>query len=181
MSEMPSGVAFVEAGGVGYALLVSQSTEGQLKIGEDTRLYAYEHIREDTHELYGFLSYEDKLLFEKLISVNGVGPRMALSIMNLGASSEVRRSIAQSNVVFLTRASGVGRRLAERIVVDLKDTFAEGVLMEKFAGEDSGRGDDALQALVSLGYNRVDAIAALDKAGDGTTEERIKKALKEVS
>ncbi len=180
VSEKHDGMVFVEADSVGYGLLVSQSTDGSLSIGEPTKLYVYEQIREDTHELYGFVTYADKQFFEKLLSVNGVGPRMALSIVNLGTTNDISHAIATENIAFLTRASGVGRRLAERLVVDLKDSFPEAAFLSKVTAGKVVQ-DETLQALISLGYNQTEAVQALASVDGKTTEERIKQALASLS
>jgi Holliday junction DNA helicase RuvA len=180
LSEKHDGVVFVETEGVGYSLLVSQNTDSSLSVGEPAKLYVYEQIREDTHEFYGFITYADKQFFEKLLSVNGVGPRMALSIVNLGGVDDIKHAIATENVAFLIRASGVGRRLAERLVVDLKDTFAEAALLGKVSAGQTVE-NDALQALLGLGYNQAEAVQALANVEGETTEERIRQALTRLS
>jgi Holliday junction DNA helicase RuvA len=176
VEEKHDGVVFVETAGVGYAVLISQTTDSSLAVNDEIKLYVYEQIREDTHELYGFLTLADKQFFEKLLSVTGVGPRMALSIVNLGATDDISHAIATENIAFLTRASGVGRRLAERLVVDLKDNFAEAALLGKVTGGKVVQ-DEALQALISLGYNQAEAVQALSDVEGETTEERIRLAL----
>ena len=168
----------VECGGVGYGVSVSDETHGRLNSGEETKLYIYEHIREDNHDLYGFGSLAEKKFFEQLLGVNGVGPKMALSIMNLGSSGDVSNAIATGNIAYLTRASGVGRRLAERLVVDLKDSFAEASLLKRVASKTN---DDALQALLALGYSQAQALTALAETNAKETEEQVKEALKVLS
>lgn len=177
VTEKLDSAVVVECQGVGYGVLVTADTFGQLTLGEPVKLYIYEHIREEAHDLYGFASLVDKQFFEKLLGVNGVGPKMALSIMNLGTSEELGHAIGSGNVAFITRASGVGRRLAERIMVDLKDSFAEAALIQKV--RKTAGGDDALSALVALGYSQAQALDALaEVAAADSVEDQVKQALK---
>lgn len=177
VSEKLDNAVVVDCQGVGYGLLVSNGTSGQLALGEPVKLYVYEHIREEAHDLYGFASPADKQFFEKLIGVNGVGPKMALSIMNLGTSEELGQAIGSGNVAFITRASGVGRRLAERIMVDLKDSFAEAALLQNVSQATGS--SDALSALVALGYSQPQALEALSSVATADSiEEQVRQALK---
>lgn len=168
----------INVGGVGYGVIVTDEFAGSLKLGEETKLFIYEHIREVSHDLFGFRGIADKKLFEKLLSVNGVGPKMAISIMNLGTADELSSAIGSANVAYITRANGVGRKLAERITVDLKDGFAESALMSRIENKEQ---NDALAALISLGYHQSQAVAALSEVDADTTEDQIKKALQVLS
>ena len=105
----------LDVGGVGYGLWVPQEDWAYLAIGSEVKLYVYEHIREQNYDLFGFTSISTKKLFEQLLSVNGVGPKMALAVLSVGTIDEVRLSIAEGNVKFLQAASGVGKKVAERI------------------------------------------------------------------
>lgn len=173
----------LDVSGVGYGLLVPNEDYGRLGSGDLAKLYVYEHIRETSHDLFGFMSQDTKQLFELLLAVNGVGPKMALSVLNTGTSNSVRAAIAGGDTKSIQRASGVGKRVAERIVVELKDKVGlEGVDLSATGLLQSDRNlvaDEAVEALVALGYTPQDAAAALfavDK--DLPTEERIKQALK---
>jgi holliday junction DNA helicase RuvA len=172
----------LDVGGVGYGLWVPMDDWGHLTVGVTVRVYVYEHIREQAHDLFGFVALTTKKLFEQLLSVNGVGPKMALAVLNVGPADEVKLAIAEGNIKYLLAASGVGRKVAERIVVDLKDKVGLGnnPNATTFLGTSSvNRNDEALEALVSLGYSAQDAANAL--AGIDaklTAEERIKLALK---
>jgi Holliday junction DNA helicase RuvA len=142
----------------------------------------YEHIREQAHDLFGFVTLDTKQLFELLLSVNGVGPKMALNVMSIGTSSEVRTAIAGGDVKFIQQANGVGKRVAERIVVDLKDKVGlAGVELATtglLQSDSLLRQDEAVEALISLGFAAPDAAAALaDVPTDIALEERIKRAL----
>lgn len=169
--------------GVGYGLLTTTEDYGLLMQGQQAKLYVYEHIREQAHDLFGFLQLDTKRLFEQLLDVNGVGPKMALSIMSVGSASHVRSAIASGDLKYIQQASGVGKRVAERVVVELKDKVglpgvpldATGLLQSTTVSLQ----DDAVEALMTLGYTMPDAVAALQGI-DKTlpSEERVKLALR---
>lgn len=183
VAEKIADIVVLEVKGVGYGLLVTNEDYGNLASGTDAKLYVYEHIREQAHDLFGFLTLDTKALFEQLLGVNGVGPKMALNVLSIGSSSEVRTAIAGGDTKFIQGAQGVGKRVAERIVVDLKDKVGlEGIDLQSTgmlqAQPTTGK-DEALDALVSLGFTPADANAALQHVpADLPTEERIKLALK---
>ena len=183
VAEKITDIVVLDVQGVGYGLLVDAEDFGALKIGTTAKLYVYEHIREQSHDLFGFRSLDTKQLFELLLGVNGVGPKMALNVMSIGNASEVRNAIAGGDTKFIQGAQGVGKRVAERIVVDLKDKVGlEGVDLSTTSllqADPSLRKDDAVEALVSLGFSAQDAAAALAAVpADLPTEDRIKLALK---
>ncbi len=169
--------------GVGYGVLVTSEDYGRLATGTEAKVYVYEHIREQAHDLFGFVALDTKQLFEQLLGVNGVGPKMALSVLSVGNAQEVRAAIASGDTKRIQQAQGVGKRVAERIVVDLKDKVGlagvdladTGMLQSTTVIEQ----DDAAAALISLGFSAQDAAVALNKIpADLPTEERIKLALK---
>ena len=181
ISEKVGDLVIINCGGVGYGVAVTFEDFGALNSGEETKLYIYEHIRENTHDLFGFRSQLTKQLFEQLLSVNGVGPKMALAIMSLANANQVRRAIAGGDTKFISQASGVGKRVAERVVVDLKDKvgLASDENATDFLTTAANPNDEALQALVALGYSVNDAAEALKKIDDNLpVEDRIKAALK---
>lgn len=173
----------IDVQGVGYGVLVTTEDYGLLTTGNTAKVYIYEHIRESAYDLYGFVNLDTKQFFEQLLGVNGVGPKMALNVLSIGSAGEVRKAIASGDVKFIQHANGVGKRVAERIVVDLKDKVGlEGVDLST-TGMLQGEGlllkDEAVEALVALGYTAADASAALAAVpADLPTEERIKQALK---
>lgn len=186
VSEKLGELVVLDIQGVGYGLLVTAEDYGQLTVGELARVYVYEHIRENSHDLFGFIGQDTKALFELLLSVNGVGPKMALNILSVGNSGEVRGAIANGDTKFIQGASGVGKRVAERVVVDLKDKVGlAGVDLDGtglLQTDGILRQDDAIEALVALGYSPQDAARALQTVDDSLpTAERIKLALKGVS
>jgi Holliday junction DNA helicase RuvA len=180
VAEKLGDIVVIEAGGVGYGILVSTEDYGNLSPGKQAKVYVYEHLREDMHDLYGFSKLESKQLFVLLLSVNGVGPKMALNLLSLGALGDLRSAIAGGDVKFLTTANGVGKKVAERIVVDLKEKV--GVVADDSATSflnAPSSADEAMQALMALGYSAQDAGLALSKVDAGlSTEDRIKLALK---
>jgi len=183
VAEKIADIVVLDVGGVGYGLLVTGEDFGALATGSQAKLYVYEHIREQAHDLFGFVSLDTKQLFEQLLGVNGVGPKMALSVLSVGNSSEVRSAIAGGDTKFIQMAQGVGKRVAERIVVDLKDKVGlEGVELagtNMLQSDALLRKDDAVEALVSLGFSTQDAANALAKVpAELPTEDRIKLALR---
>jgi Holliday junction DNA helicase RuvA len=168
---------------VGYSILVTTEDYGLLATGNTAKVYVYEHIRENAHDLFGFVNLDTKQLFQQLLDVNGVGPKMALSVLSIGSAAEVRRAIAGGDVKFIQKASGVGKRVAERIVVDLKDKVGlvgiDLATTGMLQADALWRGDEAAEALVALGYAPQDATTTLaDIPTDIPTEERIRLALK---
>lgn len=173
----------IDVNGVGYGVFVSSSESEQMLLGERVRVYIYEHVREQAHDLFGFLDRDTQDLFERLLEVNGVGPKMALNVLSIGTPSSVRQAIASGDVSFIQQANGVGKRVAERLVVDLKDKvgLASFDLMESglLTGEASSAGDEAAEALLALGFSPADAAKALKGVDSGLpTEERVRQALK---
>ena len=169
--------------GVGYGLAVTTEDHGRLISGEPAQVYIYEHIREQSHDLFGFLTRDTKSLFEQLLGVNGVGPKMALNILSVGTSSEVRVAIAGGDVKTIQRANGVGKKVAERVVVELKDKVGLVGVDLQATGLLQGEGllmqDEAVEALVALGYTAPDAAQALQPIDASLpTAERITQALK---
>jgi Holliday junction DNA helicase RuvA len=183
ISEKMIDSVILDVGGVGYGLFVTAEDHGKLQTGEPSRVYIYEHIREQSHDLFGFVNQTTKQLFEKLLEVNGVGPKMALNMLSIGPAGNLKQAIAEGNVKYLQTASGVGKRVAERVVVDLKDKvglvgvdLADTGLLQ---GDESLLKDEAVEALVALGYQAVDAAALLKKIDANLpTTERIKLALR---
>ncbi len=182
VNEKLADAVILEVQGVGYGLLVSAEDYGQLMVGEPAKLYIHEHIREQAHDLFGFLSRDSQSLFEQLLNVNGVGPKMALNMLSIGSGQAVRQGIASGDVKFIQRASGVGKRLAERVIVELKDKVGlVGVDLEStglLQGDSDLLKDEAVEALVSLGYSAQDASKALQNIDPALpTEARVKQAL----
>lgn len=172
----------VDVHGVGYEVQVASGDYDGALLHEEVRLYTHHHIREQSQELYGFASLAAKKLFELLITVQGVGPKAALAILSLSDSETVRNAIANSDVTFITKASGVGKKTAERVAIDLSDKVG---LALRYDNDMAGvsrpiaHNDEALEALMALGYNLNDATKALEGVStELTTAERVTLALK---
>lgn len=171
----------VDVHDVGYEVQVPAGDFDRALLGEPVKFFTYHHIREQAQELYGFSSLAAKKLFELLISVQGVGPKAALAILSLGESEMVRNAIASSDSGFIAKASGVGKKTAERVVVDLSDKVGLPVsVAHATGGTSTPAGDEALEAMMALGYTLNDAIAALENVPvDLPTAERVREALKQ--
>jgi holliday junction DNA helicase RuvA len=172
----------IDVHGVGYEVAVAAGDYDRALLDEPLKLYTYHHIREQSQELFGFSSLAAKKLFELLISVQGVGPKAALAILSLGESEDVRNAIASSDVAYITKATGVGKRTAERVAVDLSDKVGLAIRTNVTNRGESNQlrhADEALEALMALGYNLNDATQALEGVPtDISTGERVTLALK---
>lgn len=181
-SDHDGPLTVIDCNGVGYGVRVLLDEQAHMRLGDTTSVYIYEHIKEDVHDLYGFVTKSRKDLFERLLSVNGVGPKAALAIANLGNEGQVRAAIAGGDTKYISSAAGVGKKVAERVVVDLKNKVGLSASDDAtaFLHEASlADSDEALQALVGLGYNREDAVQVLAKIDPSlSVEERVKQALK---
>jgi Holliday junction DNA helicase RuvA len=182
ITEHSAHMIILEVSNIGYGILVTATDQAALPIGSSNKLYIYENIKEDTYDLIGFRSKYTKNLFEQLLTVKNVGPKVALAILDTGSDEIVKSAIANGDVKFLQTAKGVGRRAAEQVVVELRDKV--GISVGSVADEVVRRAgidtmDEAVQALVTLGYSDIDAhtaLRAVDK--DLPLEERIRQALK---
>lgn len=176
----------VDVNGVGYGLEVSELEQQQLADGQEAELYVYEHIQERSYDLYGFTSMESRQLFQLLVAVSGVGPKAALAILNLGPLNNIKQAIAQGNTAYISGAAGVGRRTAERVVVEVKDKLTDEILARQATGETDGQApatsqQEAQAALIALGYSQTQAWQALQRVNpESTTEEQVKQALREI-
>ncbi len=166
---MDAGYAVVECGGVGYRVQTSITTQKQLKLNTETMLYTYLNVREDAMELYGFASKGELNTFKMLIGITGVGPKVALAILSDLTSEQIAMCVSSGDSKTLTRANGVGPKLAQRIVLELKDKI-KGVV--DTAGFDIGKGSviadtgnvpKAVAALAVLGYSAADVTPILSK------------------
>ena len=183
----------LDVGGVGYELLISASTfEGLPGIGEPCLLHTYMSVREDAVVLLGFLTREELSFFKRLITVSGIGPKGALSILGAMTVDDLRFAILTGNAAAISRAPGVGKKTAERLVLELKDKLsaedippaAGGGELAMQTGALSGPQEEALEALVSLGYPAAQAQravrAAIKENPEADTNALLKLALKEI-
>ena len=172
----------VDVNGVGYEVTVSALDFDGCTLNEERKFYTYHAIRENAEELYGFSSLMAKKIFELLISVQGIGPKAGIQILSLAEPEEVRNAIANGDTAFISKASGVGRKSAERVVVDLRDKVgvpSKYGATELNSASDSSEPDEALDALIALGFPLKEAMVALEGIDkDLSVEERIKLALK---
>ena len=184
VTEKIAGTVVVDVQGVGYELSVALGDFEAAQNGQEVTFYTYHHIREQAEELFGFGSLAAKKLFQILIAVQGVGPKAALAILSLGSSEQVRNALAQGDAGFVQKAAGVGKKTAERIIVDVRDKVGvptqfgttESTLTAPTPGEQP---DEAREALMALGYTLADATKALEGiAQDLPTAERVRLALK---
>jgi len=182
VGEKLADMVVLDVGGVGYGLFMTANERDRLVVGDTLKVYVYENIKEDAHNLFGFTKLDTKHLLEQLLKVKNVGPKVAMSVLELGSAQDVRAAIAGGDVKRLQSAKGVGKRAAEQIVVELRDKVG---LQATESAEDivtrSGldMADDAVQALIALGYSEVDATLALKNIDTAlSTEERIKLALR---
>jgi len=162
-------------GGVGYKVLPSPNALASLVVGKEAVLWIHTVVRQDAFELFGFTSQDEQGFFEELISVSGVGPRGALGILGLGAAKDLRTAIANNDVHYLTKVSGIGKKTAEKIVVELKDKLAA---QADATFVETSSHSELIDVLQSMGYSLADIRPLLQTVGEGTTAEKLKNALK---
>lgn len=183
VAEKFNSSVIVDVHGVGYEVSVALGDYEQATLNEPVKFYTHHHIREQSQELFGFSTLAAKKLFELLITVQGVGPKAALSILSLGNAEQVRNAIAGGDSAYVTKASGVGKRIAERVVVDLSDKVGLALRTDNSTltglSQPIMHSDEALEALMALGYSLNDAARALEGVPtDLSTAERVTQALK---
>ena len=181
-------LAVIDCGGVGYACRTSQYTLSSLKAGEVAKLYTYLHVREELFELYGFHDHEELECFKLLIGISGVGPKAALAILSVVSPSKLALSVIAGDEKAFTQAPGVGKKLAQRIVLELKDKMTKEQLSVAQGSSDpgfvqqaeGGAQAEALAALAVLGYSRAEAAAAMSgiDTANLAVEDIIKLSLK---
>ena len=183
------GVVVIDAGGVGYALNTSYTSARSVKTGEQATFYTYLHVREGIFELYGFARREELSCFKQLIAISGVGPKAALAILGAVTPEKLALCVISGDEKSLTAAPGIGKKLAQRILLELKDKMskdqleaaggASGIVMPEMTAP-GGAMEDALAALAVLGYPRavaVNALQGVDTTGLAT-DEIVRAALK---
>ena len=181
------GLAVIDCGGVGYACRVTAYTAGQLKLNQNAQLYITESIREDAYDLYGFSSREEQRCYELLTSVNGVGPKAALAILSAGGPQTFTLAVMTGDEKMLTAAQGVGKKMAQRIILELKDKIGGGSVELDFSAgtptavpaQTGGAAAMARAALQELGYSPAEIAAALKGVDpNASTEEMVRYALR---
>lgn len=182
VAEKFNGSLVIDVHGVGYEVSVATNDFDAVILDQEVKFYAYHHVREQSEELFGFSSLAAKKLFEMLITVQGVGPKAALAILSLGDAEQVRNAIANADSGFVQKATGVGKKTAERVVVDLSDKVglpAHYGRTEAPVQTELNTSDEALEALMALGYTLADATKALENVDVNLpTAQRVTEALK---
>lgn len=174
----------VDVNGVGYEIALTALDFDAVTVGETQKFYTHHSVRENGEDLYGFSSLAAKKLFELLTSVNGIGPKAGMAILSLAAPEDVRNAIANADVAFISKASGVGKKSAERVIVDLRDKVGMpshvGATAVFIPTGTKPEKDEALDALIALGFPLKEATEALEKVDKSlSVEERIRTALKQ--
>ena len=180
------GLAVIDCGGVGYGCRVTAYTAAQLKLGTNARLFVTESIREDAFDLYGFISREEQRCYELLTGVNGVGPKAAMAILSAGGPQNFTLAVMTGDEKMLTAAQGVGKKIAQRIILELKDKIGGGSMELDFssgtpvaAPQATGSLAMATAALQELGYSPVEINTALKGVDPkASTEEMVRYALR---
>lgn len=185
VTDVEPALVVIDCGGVGYALNASLNTISRVSLGERAKLYVSEAIGESNFDLYGFYSKEEKRCFEMLTSVSGIGPKAALSILSYNTPDDLALAIINGNDKALTVAPGVGKKIAQRVILELKDKVSKGLgstseikLSAVSASAQGGVMNDVMTALAVLGYSGSDVAPALKSLDtDGMTAEQIIKAV----
>lgn len=184
---MEAGMVVVECGGVGFRVQTSLNTQKQLKLNTEVTLFTYMNVREDAMELFGFSSKSELSTFKLLISISGVGPKVALAILSELSSEQIAMCVSSSDSKTLTRANGVGPKLAQRIVLELKDKIKgigeqPGVELKGSVIADTGNIPKAVQALAVLGYSAADVTPFLSQLDPNlSVEQMIAATLKQMA
>ena len=186
VAVLEPGLAVIDCNGVGYGCRVTSYTTAQLKLNQKAKLYITESIREDAYDLYGFISREEQRCYELLTSVNGVGPKAAMAILSSGGPQNFTLAVMTGDEKMLTAAQGIGKKIAQRIILELKDKIGGGSVELDFSTgpavstpQQGGNVAMARAALQELGYSPAEIQAALKGADpNATTEELIRHALR---
>lgn len=189
VTDFEANLAVIDCGGLGYALNASLNTISGLKLGERAKLYVYEYIREDAHDLFGFLTKGEKRCFEMLIGISGVGPKAAISILSSNTPESLAMAVLNGDVKALTCAPGIGKKIAQRIILELKDKMAKESASSDFGDtlpavlvqpEESTARADAIAALTVLGYSvpEINASLRMLQTEEMTVEQIVKAALR---
>ena len=186
VTVLEPGLAVIDCGGVGYGCRITAYTAGQLKLNQNARLYVTESIREDAFDLYGFISKEEQHCYELLTSVNGVGPKAAMAILSAGGPQNFTLAVMTGNEKMLTAAQGIGKKIAQRIILELKDKVGGGSAELDFTAgpaatpvQTGNAAALAHAALQELGYSAAEINAALKGVDpNSTTEEMVRHALR---
>ncbi|MFA6511715.1 MAG: Holliday junction branch migration protein RuvA [Patescibacteria group bacterium] len=179
LQEVTERTLILNVQGVGYELAVSARVKQGKRKGAAIALFVHTHLRENAMELYGFASLFEREIFLALITVSGVGPKTALGILSLASAQDIQKSVRSADTGMLTKVSGIGKKTAERIIVELKEKFGGKELAQSLTPERT----DAFEALIGLGYRAQEAREALAKVPDevADTTEQIREALRQLA
>lgn len=191
LEDMSPGMVVVDNHGIGYQMMVPMRGESFPKIGQEIKIYTHMHVREDDVSLFGFLSKEEKEAFELLIGVNGIGPKVGLSVLSTLSVYELKMAVISEDVKTISKTPGLGPKGAKKLILELKDKLSfeeleeDGVGAEIFdtSADSSYSVMITIEGLVSLGYSKSEAAIAVNKVEDAkdlTPEELLKKALKNI-
>ena len=191
LEDMSPGMVVVDNHGIGYQMMVPMRGESFPKIGQEIKIYTHMHVGEDDVSLFGFLSKEEKEAFELLIGVNGIGPKVGLSVLSTLSVYELKMAVISEDVKTISKTPGLGPKGAKKLILELKDKLSFEELEEDGVGADifdtSVDSSDSvmitIEGLVSLGYSKSEAAIAVNKVEDAkdlTPEELLKKALKNI-
>lgn len=171
---------YVDVNNVGYKVFIPLGQKESFKKSDKVKLYIFENIKEDRHDLYGFLELMELELFDKLISVNGVGPKAAMTIMSVSGYKQIINAISSEDVTFFTAIPGIGKKVASKIILDLKSKITGLELGDVISS--SNDAEDLIDALISLGYKKQDIVKFIPKIPEDltSTQDRIRWLLKNV-
>ena len=184
VADIDQNLAVIDCGGVGFSLNTTMNTLSQITVGKKAKLYVFDYVKEDCFELYGFSTKSEKRCFEMLLTVSGVGPKAAISILSAATPETLALAVMSGDEKALTSAQGVGKKIAQRVILELKDKMAKQADMPQFTppaasvGTDGSALSDAVAALTVLGYGSAEINAALKNTdAAGMTAEEIIKAV----
>lgn len=174
--------AIIETHDIGYQVFAGETLLNDLKVGSEIELYTHHQVKEEASDLYGFKSLEDLELFELLLTVSGVGPKSALGVLSIASAGDIKEAIVRGDANLLTKVSGIGKKTAERLVLELKNKVIRSGGATVTLNSAMASGGDEIDALMSLGYSLSEARAALNlvDAGIADSAERVKAALKKM-
>lgn len=182
ISKNDKEMVVMTSGGVGYRIMASPNALSLSTVGNEITLETYLSVKEDAMDLFGFASLAEKELFKNFLTVSGVGPKTALHLLSLGSVEEITLAIGRSDIDYLTKVSGIGKKTAERIVVELKSKVAKGMSEAGIQITKNDATTDVLDALVTLGYSALQARDVIKKIdlGGKTSEQLLKEALRSI-
>lgn len=180
MKNSGNEITLMTSGGVGYVLFVNSGAAKKWPVGVETEVFTYLAVRENAMDLFGFQNEGERALFLKFLNVSGIGPKTAMHLLSLGTVDEIASAVSRGDVDYLTKVSGIGRKTAERIVVELKEKMAAGALAEETS--EGGLLGDVVDGLIALGYSTQEAREAVKKldANGKTSEQLLKEALQRI-